>query len=208
MKKIFFALSFVLFSSSLLSSTILTETAHAGFLPYGRMYKAAKDDRAYTTQARDVRLQLQLHKTMLLEAPSDIINISSYVYLEHGFLVGEVDSENQSKALVSAAGKLAGLNGVSYYLPLKKTKNKPETSSALELKLKSMLEPDYPSSKLTIKVVQDVVVVLGVLTHEEEKKALDSLKNFAGVDKIINFIQAPSTREVKRGRPRPLRNLF
>ncbi|MBI9111908.1 MAG: BON domain-containing protein [Maridesulfovibrio ferrireducens] len=198
----------MLLSAHPISGTVATETAHAGFLPYGRMYKAAKDDRAYTTQARDVRLQLQLHKAVLKEAPSNVINVSSYVYLEHGFLVGEVDSENQSKALVKAAGKLTGLNGVSYYLPLRKTENKPETSSALELKLKSMLEPDYPSSKLTIKVVQDVVVVLGVLTHEEKKKALNSLKDLAGVDKIINFIQTPSPQEVKRSRPRPLRNLF
>ncbi len=189
----------------ILSSLIL---AHAGFLPYGRMYKAAKDDRTYRTQAQDSRLQLQLHKTILLTIPSELLSISSYVYLGHGFIVGEVETEEQSRELVSAAGKLNGINGVSYYLPIKSKKNQTKTSSALEIKINAMFEPDYPSSKLTVKVVQGVVVVLGVLTPEEQQNALKSLKKISGADKVINFIQTPALGETKRRRPRPLRDLF
>ena len=163
----------------LLSSLIV---AHAAFLPYGRMYKAAKDDRTYITQAQDSRLQLQLHKTILLTIPSELLSVSSYVYLGHGFIVGEVETEEQSRELVAAAGKLNGINGVSYYLPLKSKKDQTETSSALEIKINAMFEPDYPSSKLTVKIVQGVVVILGVLTPDEQQNALKSLKKISGAE--------------------------
>ncbi|WP_031480300.1 BON domain-containing protein [Maridesulfovibrio frigidus] len=189
----------------LLSSLIV---AHASFLPFGRMYKAAKDDRTYKTQAQDSRLQLQLHKTILLSMPSELLSISTYVYLGHGFIVGEVQTEEQSRELVAAAGKLDGINGVSYYLPIKSKQDQTATSSALEIKINAIFEPDYPSSKLTVKVVQDVVVVLGVLTSDEQQNTLNSLKKISGADKVINFIQTPSSEETKRNRPKPLRNLF
>ena len=208
MNKILSSISLLLLCSLPLGGTFHVSTAHAGFMPFGRMYKAAKDDRAYIVQASDTKLQLQLHKAILTGNPSSILGISTFVYLGHGFLVGEVDSENQSRSLVDSAKKVSGLNGVSYYLPLKKNDEDTETSSAFEIKINGMLEPDYPSSKLTVKVVQNVVVVLGVLTAEEQEKALNRLKNFDGVDKIINFIQSPSDSETKRVRPRPLRNLL
>ncbi|SMF04197.1 BON domain-containing protein [Desulfovibrio gilichinskyi] len=208
MNKILSSISLVLLFSLSLNCTFHESTAHAGFLPFGRMYKAAKDDRAYVVQASDTRLQLQLHKAILAENPSDILAISTFVYLGHGFLVGEVSSEEQSRSLVDAAKNVSGLNGISYYLPLKKNGENYETSSAFEIKIKGMLEPDYPSSKLTVKVVQNVVVALGVLTEQEQEKALNSLKNFNGVAKVINFIQSPSGAESKRDRPRPLRNFL
>lgn len=203
-------ISLVLFFYLILTGTCIFKeaTANAGFLPFGRMYKAAKDERAYTVQASDTRLQLQLHKAILQDDPSNILTISTFVYLGHGFLVGEVNSEEQSKNLVNTARKVSGLSGLSYYLPQKINDKKTGTPSTLEMKLKGMLEPDYPSSKLTIKVVQNVVVVLGVLSLDEQTKVLNSLKNFEGVDKVINFLMAPAASEAKRGHPRPLRNLL
>ncbi|WP_291326333.1 BON domain-containing protein [Desulfovibrio sp. UCD-KL4C] len=208
MNKILSSISLLLLLSLPMGSMFQASTAHAGFMPFGRMYKAAKDDRTYMVQASDTRLQLQLHKAILTENPSSILAISTFVYLGHGFLVGEVASESQSRSLVDSAKKVRGLNGVSYYLPLKKSNENTEISSAFEIKVNGMLEPNYPSSKLTVKVVQNVVIVLGVLTAEEQGKALNLLKSFDGVDKIINFIQPPSDAETKRVRPRPLRNIL
>ncbi|CCO23741.1 BON domain-containing protein [Maridesulfovibrio hydrothermalis] len=184
-------------------------SAHAGFTPYGRIYKAAKDDRAYLTQAQDSRLQLKLRKSLFLKDSSTLMSISSYVFLGHGFLVGETESETVREELIESAKKVSGLSGISFYLPVKNADQAvSETSSALEIKLGGMFEPDYPSSKLTIKVVQNAVVVLGILAPEEQKKVLESLKKISGSNKIINFLQAPVPGESKRQRRRPLRDLF
>lgn len=158
--------------SSIIIITILVLqgiSAHAGFMPYGKIYKAAKDDRSYMTQAHDSRLQLELHKSILLNSPSSLVNISSYVFLGHGFLVGVVENEAERENLIKYSKNVQGLNGISYYLPVK-NKTADDSSSALEIKLKGMIEPDYPSSKLTVKVVQNKVVILGVLEPDEQKK--------------------------------------
>ncbi|WP_320169770.1 hypothetical protein [Maridesulfovibrio sp.] len=179
----------------------------AGFMPYGRIFKATQDDRSYITQAHDSRLQLTLHKTLLLDNPSTLLEISSYVFLGHGFLVGEVGSEAERENLINKAKTISELSGLSYFLPLKsETENK--TGSTLEIKLKGIFEPDYPASKLTIKVVQDTVVVMGVLQSDEQEQVCDKIRQISGSDKIINFLQAPKSGETKRKRIRPLRNLF
>lgn len=181
--------------------------AYAGFLPYGRIYKAAKDDRAYLTQAQDSRLQLNLHKSLLLNYPTSLVNVSSYVFLGHGFLIGEVENIIKRKELIECAKGVSSLTGISYFLPVKNA-TITNTSSAIEIKLKGILEPDYPSSKLTVKVVQNTIVLLGVLEVEEQKRVTVSIKKISQSSQIINFMQAPTASESKRKRRRPLRNLF
>lgn len=181
--------------------------AQAGFLPYGRIFKAAKDERAYTTQAHDTRLQLKLRRVLLMDSFSSLTDVSCYVYQGHGFLVGEVDSAVQRHELLETAQAVSGLNGVSFYLPVKK--DVPDDGdSALEMKLEGMLEPNYPSAQVSLRVVQNAVVVLGVLTLEEQATALASVKKMCGGREIINFLQAPNPEDSKIIRPRPLQRLF
>lgn len=200
MKKTFF----VILISFLILQCI---PVYAGFLPYGRIFKAAKDDRSYLTQAHDTRLQLNLHKKMLLNFPENIISISSYVFLGHGFLVGEVDNIIERTKLIECTKEIPGLNGLSYFLPVKNS-TITSTSSTLEIKIKGILEPDYPSSKLTVKVVQNTIVLLGVLGLNEQKKVCDSVLKISGTSQLINFIQSPTENEAKRKRFHPLRNIF
>lgn len=193
----------------ILTVTMALQTVfvHAGFIPYGRIFKAAKDDRTYITQAHDSRLQLKLHKELLLNYPTSLSNISSYVYLGHAFLVGEVQNDSEREQLIECAKNIQELSGVSYYLPLKKSDIQSDTS-ALEIKLKALFETDFPSSKLTIKVVQNAVILLGVLDSEDQQKVNRSVKDICGSDKIVNFLQIPPSDESKKKRVRPLRNLF
>ncbi|WP_421901893.1 BON domain-containing protein [Maridesulfovibrio sp.] len=181
--------------------------AEAGFMPYGRIFKAVKDERPYITQAQDTRLQLQLHKAIILNCPSSITEVSSYVFAGQGFLVGEVENEVEREDLINRAKEVKGLYGISYFLPQKKNSNN-STSSELEIKLKGMIDPKYPSSKVTVKVVQDNVVILGVLSPQEQQIVCESVQDISGTAKIINFIQAPQQQKRIERRFRPLRNLF
>ena len=187
-----FFLLILLLTTFILSSN----TATAGFMPYGKIFKAAKDDRSYRTQVHDSRLQLKLHKSLLINYPSSLINVSSYVFLGHGFLVGEVENDSERENLIECAKGINDLNGVSYFLPSENSKET-ETASALELKLKGLLEPDYPSSKLTLKVIQNYIVVLGVLDNQDQKDVLEKIKKMSGPAKIINFLQSPSAESSK-----------
>lgn len=185
----------------------LSFSARAGFLPYGRIFKATKDERAYTTQAYDLRLQLKLQRILFMDDFASLIDVNCYVYLGHGFLVGEVDDEVQRNSLLECAQAVTGLNGVSYYLPVKK--EVPDSGdSALEMRLKGILEPDYPSTQISLRVVQNTVVVIGVLSQNEQEKALAAVKKISGNDQIINFLAAPAPEESKIIRLRPLKRLF
>ncbi|WP_319759815.1 hypothetical protein [Maridesulfovibrio sp.] len=191
----------------LVTATLITTEAAAGFMPYGRIFKAVKDERPYITQAQDSRLQLQLHKEILLKYPQSLIEISSYVYLGHGFVVGEVEDEAQRNGLIHCAKSIGGLNGVSYYLPKKDT-SKQNASSEIEIKLKGLIEPEYPSSKITIKVVQNKIVILGVLNSQEQESVCNEIKKMCGPMEIINFLQVPQVIKKRRSKFRPVRNFL
>ncbi len=200
-------IKYLLVSVMLATTCLIALSAEAGFVPYGRIFKAAKDERPYITQAQDSRLQLQLHKTILLNSPASLTNISSYVYSAHAFLVGEVENDAERNTLINGAKEITGLYGVSYFLPQKKTTEK-STSSELEIKLKGFIDPKYPSSKVTVKVVQNNVVILGVLDPQEQKSVCKSVQEIAGTTKIINFLQEPQQQKKIKKRFRPIRNLF
>ncbi|WP_027722688.1 hypothetical protein [Maridesulfovibrio zosterae] len=180
--------------------------AHAGFMPYGRIFKATQDERSYLTQTQDTRLSLKLRKSLSINSPSSLLSVSPYVYLKHAFLVGTVKSDVQRNVLIENVKKMPDFSGLSYYLPIKQD-IKGEISN-LELKLKGILEPDYPSSKFSLKVVQNTVVLLGVLSFEEQEKVLQTIKKIAPANKIINFLQTIPADNMKRKRIRPLRSLF
>ncbi|WP_320175608.1 hypothetical protein [Maridesulfovibrio sp.] len=198
---------YLLVSLVLATTSLICFKAEAGFVPYGRIFKAAKDERPYITQAQDIRLQLQLHKTILLNCPASLTNISSYVYSAHAFLIGEVESDAERDALINSVTELSGLYGISYFLPQKKSTDA-NGSSELEIKLKGLLDPNYPSSKVIVKVVQNNVVILGVLNPDEQKAVCNSIQQIAGTAKIINFLQSPQQQKKFKKRFRPLRNLF
>ncbi|WP_319781037.1 BON domain-containing protein [Maridesulfovibrio sp.] len=197
----------IIYSFLLIVSAFNITTVEAGFVPYGRIFKAVKDERPYITQAQDSRTQLQLHKKILLNYPESMTGVSSYVYLGHGFLVGEVENDAERAGLVECAKSITDLNGVSYFLPQKKSSDN-STPSELEIKLKGMLEPNYPSSKLTVKVVQDTVIIIGVLDDQEQESALKTVQEISGSSKIINFLQVPQQQKMQRQKRHPLRNFF
>ncbi|WP_245543806.1 BON domain-containing protein [Maridesulfovibrio salexigens] len=191
----------------LVTPCLIGLSAEAGFVPYGRIFKAVKDERPYITQAQDSRLQMQLHKTILLNCPASLANISSYVYSAHAFLVGEVENDAERDTLINSTKEISGLYGLSYFLPQKKiTEN--NTSSELEIKLKGFIDPKYPSSKVAVKVVQNNVIILGVLAPQEQESVTKSLQEIAGTTKIINFLQEPQQQKKIKKRFRPIRNLF
>ncbi|WP_419779596.1 BON domain-containing protein [Maridesulfovibrio sp.] len=197
---------FLLIALILAILCFITYEANAGFVPYGKIFKAVKDERPYITQAQDSRLQLQLHKALILNCPSSLTNVASYVYSGHGFLVGEVESDAERDALLNCAKEINGLYGISYFLPQKTPIE--EASSELEIKLKGIFDPEYPSSQITIKVVQNNVVILGVLNLQEQKSVCASVQKISKTSRIINFLQVPQQQKKLKKRFRPLRNLF
>ncbi|ACS79987.1 hypothetical protein Desal_1926 [Maridesulfovibrio salexigens DSM 2638] len=200
-------IKYLLVSVMLVTPCLIGLSAEAGFVPYGRIFKAVKDERPYITQAQDSRLQMQLHKTILLNCPASLANISSYVYSAHAFLVGEVENDAERDTLINSTKEISGLYGLSYFLPQKKiTEN--NTSSELEIKLKGFIDPKYPSSKVAVKVVQNNVIILGVLAPQEQESVTKSLQEIAGTTKIINFLQEPQQQKKIKKRFRPIRNLF
>lgn len=182
-------------------------SANAGFVPYGRIFKAAKDERPYVTQAQDSRLQLQLHKTLLLNCPESLMSVSSYVYSGHGFLIGEVKNDAEREVLINCTKEVSKLNGISYFLPRTKANND-KVSSSLEIKLKGLIEPDYPSSKVIVKVVQNTVVILGVLESQKQESVCKSVQKISGTSKMINFLQTPHQQKKLKKRLRPLLNFL
>lgn len=181
--------------------------SQAGFVPLGKIYKAAKDDRNYRTQAEDTRLQLELKRTILLDQPTTVLSISGYVYLGHAFIVGEVANKSQRDELLKKAHGISGLRGISYFLPVKNDE-KSKAPANLETKFKTLIEPNFPSANLTIKTVQNSIIVMGVLSSADQNKVLKKLEQISPEVELINFMISPDDTQAKRSRPHILKRIF
>ena len=201
-----------------LAMLVLSVDGCGGVRPYRSMVKAARSELSPVTLARDQRLKLQLRKALLLDETYAGLSISPHVYMERGFVVGLVDSEEQADGILRAAQTVQGLRSLKGHLPVRKQVpdrpdgNNEETGESTsdltikaEIKAQLALAPNIVSSQIDYDVLDGNVVLLGVVASEEVKaKAQREALKISGVTDVTNFLLLPESGYMKR-RPRLLR---
>ena len=186
-----------------------------GVRPYRAMVKAARSELSPVALARDQRLKLQLREAILLDQTYAGLSISPYVYMERGFIVGEVESAEQANGILRAARTVQGFRSLKGHLPVRKKvpegndADTGESSSDLtikaELKAQFALVPGIVSSQIDIEVLDGNVVLLGVVASEDVKAtAQREVLKIGGVTDVTNLLLLPESGYMKR-RPRLLR---
>lgn len=186
------------------------------FVPWTEVYKAFKDPRSYRVQAQDARTEIALKRSLLLDDPSTVLDITTVCLMGRVFLVGQVNSTQQRATLIEEARQVSNVRSVQDYLPTK-AELAPGDVSALDVKMSLFGSKDASPETLTIRTLGGAVVLMGVVASNEDRGTVEkAASKVDGVAKVVNFLLLPEAGSEKalegvlplREREGPLRRLL
>lgn len=177
----------------LLAVLLIVTAGCGGVRPYRAMARAATSEEDVFAQAQDKELKVQLREALAARGESPL-DITPYVYMERGFVVGFVGDGAQRDGVLSAAQGVQGLRSLQSYLP-----DRPATSStvddvATKANVKAALVPhrEIGVTHVDIEVLGGHVVLLGVVGSEEAREsAVTVATGVSGVKAVTNFLLLP-----------------
>jgi len=171
---------------------LLVATGCAGpFVAYKKAADAAMSPLSAPALVRDQALKSELRRVVLESESYEGLSITPAVFMERGFLVGFVDSQEQGEALIAAARQVTGLRSLETYLPVSPPQSTTESDFTLkgEVKTRVALDRSLVSARYTIEVLNAEVVLLGVVMSEEEREQVeDVVDGTGGVTGVKNFL--------------------
>ena len=166
------------------------------------MYKSASSELSEPTQARDHRLKIHLREALVGEQGFSGLILSPYVFMDRGYVVGHVREPEQAEAVT--ARRVAGLRSVDGYLPVKSNSTASTTSDVtLKAEIESALAiaQGVVKSRVNVDVLDGQVILLGVVSGDEERLHAEQAVSVGGVKGITNWLLLPQS-EYQSIRPR------
>jgi osmotically-inducible protein OsmY len=168
---------------------------------YGTVVDAAESGLGSLTLADDYRHQRRLQEVLLAEPGFAGLVLSSYVFMDHGYVVGHVQSPEQAQAVYQSASKVEGLRSLNAFLPVKRpstfeTVGNVSSNDSLKVQVQAALArtPGLVDSRVHVEVLDDRAVLLGVVSGSEEKtRAEQAAAGTLGIKRIINWLLLPES---------------
>jgi len=164
---------------------------------YQTVVNAAETGLSSLTIADDYRHQRRLEKTFLEDPTFAGLVLTAYVFMDHGYVVGHVNSPEQAQAVFQAAKKVEGLRSINAFLPVKRTvetvgKVAPDSTLKAQVEAALAQAPGVVESRVHVEVLDDRAILLGVVSGDEEKtRAENAAAATMGVKRIINWLLLP-----------------
>lgn len=158
---------------------------------YKKAAEAAMSPLDVRAQARDQRLKMQLRSAILENESYQGIALTPAVFMEEGFVVGFVDSQEQADSVIATARGVEGLRSLETYLPVKPAESTTESDLTTkgEVKAAIALDPSLVSSRYTIEVLGGEAVLLGVVMSDDERAGVEKAAGGVGsVTGVKNFL--------------------
>jgi osmotically-inducible protein OsmY len=168
---------------------------------YKTLVDAAESGLGSLTMADDYRHQRRLQEVLLDDPAFTGLILTAYVFMDHGYVVGHVQSPEQADAVYQAASKVEGLRSLNAFLPVKRTSTLETVGQVTsDETLKSHIEaalartPGLVDSRVHVEVLDSRAILLGVVSGTEEKaRAEDAVASTIGVRRTINWLLLPET---------------
>jgi osmotically-inducible protein OsmY len=189
-----------------LALLLLASTGCGGFRPYRRMAKAATSEENVGAQVDDQRLKTSLREAILTTDAAAALEVTPYVYMGHGYLVGFVSGDAQRQSLVAAAQRVSGLRSLDTYLPDQPADSQTTSDFAIKGEVKAALAVGLNRvTQIDLEVLAGQVVLLGVVSDQGAiDSAVAAAQGVSGVTGVTNFLLLPEAQYEKA--LRPLRN--
>jgi osmotically-inducible protein OsmY len=168
---------------------------------YKAVSDAAEAGFSSLTMADDYRHQRRLQEALLAEPGFAGLVLTSYVFMEHGYVVGHVNSPEQAGAIYQVASKVQGLRSLNAFLPVKRpstfgTVGKVTPDESLKAQVQDALArtPGLVDSRVHVEVLDERAILLGVVSGSEEKsRAEHAVASTLGVRRIVNWLLLPES---------------
>jgi osmotically-inducible protein OsmY len=175
--------------------------AGCGGEKYRTVVDAAETGLSSLTLADDYRHQRRLQEALLAEPAFAGLVLTSYVIMDHGYVIGHVQSPEQAEAVYQAASKVEGLRSLNAFLPVKRPSTvdsvgKGSSDAELKAQVEAALArtPGVVDTRVHVEILDDRAVLLGVVSGSEEKtRAEHAVASTLGVKRIINWLLLPDT---------------
>ena len=158
-------------------------------------YGVAVDERKVGTMASDEKIKLTIQEKLLQDDAVKILDISTFCYYGHVYLVGEYGTEKERERALEIANQVSGVKFVTHHLLRKKKEDTCGTTDNLEINGKIQAEligdKDIWSTNVNVKVVQCNVVLLGIVGSEGEiAKVIAHANSVKGVRGVTSYLKA------------------
>ena len=161
----------------------------------GTAYKVAMDERNIRTQASDEKITMAIRKKILDDNQVKFLDISTYVYNGHVYLVGEYEDSSQKTQAIKLAKEVENVKSVkSHFLPKRKgdlcgTTDNIELSTRVKAKL--IKDKDISSTNIEVKSLQCHIILLGLVGSKNQiRKAVAHAKKVDGVRSVVSYLKA------------------
>jgi hyperosmotically inducible protein len=156
-------------------------------------YKSAVDQRSLSTQYDDEKITMAIRSKFLEDKTVNYMDISTYCYDGHVFLVGEYETSDQKKQAARLAGQVAGVKSVEeYFLPKKKDTDCGTTDNlAVDAKIRAALigDANLSSTQIETKLIQCQAVLLGLVKSKADiDRAISLTRGVQGVKNVKSFL--------------------
>lgn len=168
---------------------------------YRTVVDAAESGLSSLTMADDHRHQRRLQEVLLAEPGFAGLVMTSYVFMDHGYVVGHVQTPEQAEAVYKTAKKVEGLRSLNAFLPVKRSSTfdavgTGSSDAALKAQVEAALArtPGVVDTRVHVEILDDRAILLGVVSGSEEKtRAEHAVASTLGVKRIINWLLLPET---------------
>ena len=189
---------------AVLAALIALSGTGCGFRPYRAMAKAATSETNVLTQVDDKRLSASVREALLRNDPSQVLEITPYVFMGHVYLVGFVEADAQRQSVIAAVQSVGGVHTLDTYLPDKPPGGSSTTSdleTKAEVKGGLALDPNEVVTRINIEVLDGHVVLLGIVSSQQAiDSAVVTAQGVSGVTGVTNFLLVPEP-EYEKLRP-------
>ncbi len=182
----------------LLAILLVIASGCGGARPYSLMYKSASSELSGPAQARDHRLKANLRAALIGEEGLTGLTLTPDVIMERGYVIGRVETPDQSAAIVRIARGVSGLRSVEVYLPVSQAQPSGDSSTMSDVTIHTeiaaalRLAPGVVASRINLTVLDGRAVLLGVVSSEEERhQALEAASGVEGVKGVTNWLLLP-----------------
>ena len=158
-------------------------------------YGVAVDERKVGTIVSDEEIKLSIQEKLLGDDAIKILDISTFCYNGHVYLVGEYGTEKEKERALEIANNASGVKSVTHYLLRKNKEDTCGWTDKLEIdgKIRAELigDRDISSTNIDVKAIQCHVVLLGIVGSKKEiAKAIAHAKSVTGVRGVTSYLKA------------------
>jgi hyperosmotically inducible protein len=145
--------------------------------------------------ASDEKIKLTIQEKLLQDDAIKVLDISTFCYNGHVYLVGEYGTEKERERVLEIAKQAPGVKSVTHHLLQKKKEDTCGTTDNLQINGKIQAEligdKDIWSTNVNVKVVQCNVILLGIVGSEGEiAKVIAHAKSVKGVRGVTSYLKS------------------